>query len=99
MSTPDPVIIEVPIKVKHLRNNREYSDPQQCPLALAVKDKIELNPTMFFRVGITFVNANGYLWTIDGRYNRADYDRDYKLAGKRKRDNTVIKTIKLIRNG
>lgn len=86
--------IKIDIRVRHLRGNTRFLDMEECPLALAIKEQVVVDPQKWFKTMLFNVSMNDQLWWIDGGYTREDYERDQKLIV-RKHNNTIIRTLTL----
>ena len=83
--------IEVEIKTKHFRNSWGYVDPNNCPLAMAIKDKLELSgDDVGVSMGSARIQDKRYRVPSEWCHNQKVYDGKWK-------DINIDKIIKMVK--
>lgn len=71
--------LEVKIKTKHFRHSWGYVSPNDCPLAMAIKDKFELSgEDVGVSIGSARVQDKRYQVPFEWRYDQRVYGGKWK---------------------
>jgi hypothetical protein len=87
--------LTVQIKKRHLDNATCFVSSEDCPLALAIKEKFETDKV---KVGYTFITVNSQMFQLNEKYGCSLYNQDKKSAELSTDPEEVIRTIEYIKN-